>query len=83
MRNRLIVGGFRYGRLGQHGKPNYDRIGSIEARLDLYRLFGNQEHLVDIANLALCEFVEGVHPQQRFESISSHNHHTETRHENH
>lgn len=66
MRVRLIVGAFRYGRL-QHGgpraesrgKPAYDRIGSIVRRIEMYRKTKNKEALVDIANLCLCEFVEG------------------------
>lgn len=56
MRNRLIVGAFRYGRLRDVSKK-FDTITSIIRRAELYRKDGNQEHLVDIANLALVEFV--------------------------
>lgn len=59
MRERLIQGAFRYGLLKASGKPDYDRTKSIEKRLALYRQDRNKEHLVDIANLCLCEFVEG------------------------
>ena len=66
MRNRLIVGSYRYGRLGAVGKPQYDRIASMRKRLDDYETGGNLERLVDVANLCLLEFVEGDHPARHF-----------------
>ena len=60
-RNRLIMGAFRYGRLGQPGKPEYDRVACMIRRLEAYRADGNAEHLCDVANLAMIEFVEGRH----------------------
>lgn len=71
MRNRLIVGSFRYGRLGIANKPQYDRCRDIKRRLELYQETGNTENLVDIANLALCEFVEGQHPLKHFAATDS------------
>ena len=68
MRNRLIIGAMRYGRLSMPGKKDWDRIGSIKTRVDAYIKTGNLEHLVDIANLCLCEFVEGRHPKRHFHS---------------
>lgn len=68
MRNRLIMGRFRYGAMGDPDKGNYDCLGSIERRLKKYRETGNDEHLVDIANLALVEFVTGKHPEKHFEA---------------
>ena len=59
MRNRLLMGAFRYGRLGQPGKPTYKRLDDMIRRLEAYKTDRNQEHLVDVANLCLCEFVEG------------------------
>lgn len=59
MRNRLIMGAIRYGRLKQDNKPIYDRVNSIAKRLEKYKATGNKEHLVDIANLCLVEFEEG------------------------
>lgn len=64
MRNRLLMGAFHYGRLGK--KPGYDNIGSALKRLKLYQETGNQEHLVDVANLCLVEFVDGQHPNRHF-----------------
>jgi hypothetical protein len=58
MRNRLIMGALRYGVLHQPGKPQYDRIGSIRKRIEIYAESGNKECLVDIANICICEFEE-------------------------
>ena len=66
MRNRLIFGGIRYGFLGEDGKVQYDRMKDIVRRVRLYEQTGNDEHLVDIANLAMCEFVEGVYPNKHW-----------------
>lgn len=59
MRNRLIMGRFRYGPMEykvQHN-PAWDLLGSVEKRLKLYRETGNLELLADIANLCLLEFI--------------------------
>lgn len=74
MRYRLIMGAFRYGQLGGKDKPSYDRLNCMKRRIEQYQKDGNQEHLVDIANLALCEFVEGDHPKKHFKSIDDGNH---------
>ena len=66
MRNRLIQGAFRYGLLHSLDKPQYDRVSSMERRLKLYKETGNTELLVDITNLALMEFEEGIHPNKHF-----------------
>src|SRR5208283_5212397 len=50
MRNRLIMGSFRYLRLGDPRKPPYDCIAGIRKRLDNYEATGNLEMLVDSAN---------------------------------
>lgn len=66
MRNRLILGAFRYGRLGGQFKPQYDRTQAILLRTAQYAATGNLELLVDVANLAMLEFVEGRHPRKHF-----------------
>ena len=68
MRNRLIFGAFRYGKIHDKNKPNWDRVDSIFKRTKLYQETGNREFLVDIANLALLEFEEGSHPKSHFKS---------------
>ena len=59
--NRKIQGAMRYGLLGAAGKPQYDRVSDMIRRLEVYRDDRNAEHLVDVANLAELEFVEGSH----------------------
>ena len=66
MKNRLIMGALRYGPLLAPGKKDWDRCESIRQRLVTYEADGNLEHLVDISNLALIEFVEGDHPKRHF-----------------
>lgn len=72
MRNRLIIGAIRYGLLNSNGKNKYDRIGSIEQRLDIYKKTKNKELLVDIANLCLLEFEENE--DGSFNAIDDKNH---------
>ena len=59
--NRLVMGAFRYGRLGAEGKPLYARASCMQRRLEDHKRDGNAEHLVDVANLAMLEYVEGKH----------------------
>jgi len=74
MRDNLIMGAFRYGRLCELGKPQYDRVKGMQMHLTMYQEDGNTEHLVDIANIALCEFVEGDHPKKHFRAIDDGEH---------
>jgi len=67
MQNRMVFGGYRYGLIHSTTAPQYDNIGSIIERAQKYRNDGNQEWLVDIANLAMIEFVRGCcHPAPHF-----------------
>ena len=63
MRNRLLFGAFRYGKLGGEDK-DYDRIVAALDRLQEYQRTGNDELLVDVANIMLLEFVGGHAPPQ-------------------
>ena len=74
MRARLIQGAFRYGLMGSKDKPKFDRMESILKRVKKYNETGNIEFLVDIANLALLEYVEGDHPKKHFKSIDDGEH---------
>jgi dihydrofolate reductase len=74
MRNRLIMGATRYGRIGAKNKPKYDRINSMIKRLTKFQESGNKEFLVDVANLCLLEFVECNHPNQHFHAIDDGEH---------
>lgn len=77
MRNRLIIGAFRYGRNFQgesSDKPQYDRVGRILRYCEQYQKTGNLEILVDIANTAMLEFGEGNHPDAHFSAIDDGEH---------
>ena len=68
MRNRMAMGYFRYGDLrNQVGKRIYDNLGSMKRRICAYESDNNREHLVDIANLALVEFI--TNPDKPFKSV--------------
>jgi hypothetical protein len=66
LRNRLIMGGFRYGLLNDPDKPQYDRISRARSDIHDYEVTGNKECLVDTAAMMLLEFEEGVHPLSHF-----------------
>lgn len=66
MRNRLLMGRFRYGLMNRTTDRNYVRIGSAMRRLERYQETGNLEFLVDAANLCLMEFEHGEHPNKHF-----------------
>ena len=68
MANRMVIGYFRYGDLRKR-KTEYDAIGSAIERLKEYQKSGNQEHLPDVANLCMVEFIRPQHKHVHFESI--------------
>jgi hypothetical protein len=74
MKNRLIIGAFRYGLLSEPDKPNWDRLKRIEEEVKLYQEDGNDERLIDIANMCLLEFTEGKHPKKHFKASDDGNH---------
>ena len=74
MRNRLIMGRFRYGRMEDDSKGNYDHVNAIRRHLRLYEQTGNKEHLVDIGNYCLVEFKHCKHPKAHFEATDDVDH---------
>lgn len=68
MRNRLRFGYFRYGPLKDQKKGIMDNIGSIRDRINIYEHTGNDELLVDVANIAMVEYMKGDHPLKHFKS---------------
>lgn len=78
MRNRLVMGALRYGRIRKHGggKRGYNRLAGARKRLSQYEQTGNLECLVDAANMLLLEYVEGDHPNRHMDAIhGDHCHH--------
>lgn len=66
--NRMVMGAFRYGLLENQCAGKYDNVNSMIKRLKLYEATGNLEHLVDVANIAMVEFVTSDHPNKHFEA---------------
>lgn len=78
MHNRLLVGGFRYGVNRLKNQRRYNNIRSAQERLELYLETGNQEHLVDAANLCAVEFTyPDCHPNPHFEATDDTTTHTQ------
>ena len=74
MRNRLVMGALRYGKINAPNKPKYCRVESMVKRLNQYQKTGNLEILVDVANLCLLEFEEGNHPNKHFNALCENEH---------
>lgn len=80
MRNRMVMGYFRYGSIRDPGTPKYDNVGSAIKRLNLYLESGNTEHLVDAANLCLVEFIRGCCVEKQVWAPEDDGYHTEVLH---
>jgi hypothetical protein len=67
-RNRLAFGFFRYRHNFHSGeRGHYNSVDGAIDRLKRYLKDGNQEHLVDAANLCMVEFVQpACHPNPHF-----------------
>lgn len=76
--NRKILGAIRYGLFNDKNKPVWDRLTAIENKIAMYKLDGNDEHLLDIANYAELEFTEGRHPKKHFKPIDNTDNHCTT-----
>lgn len=63
MRNRLIMGAFRYGVMSRPCVDDEFALYAIK-RIKKYIKTGNTEFLVDAANLCLMEFERGMHPNK-------------------
>lgn len=71
MKNRIVVSHYKYGWM-EHTYPELaDAIASLEERLSLYKKTGNKEHLVDVANFAMIEYMFPRHPDAHFEVTDS------------
>jgi hypothetical protein len=71
MRNRLLVGSFRYGKMrSKRNEASLTKfhLNYIRDKLERYRFTGNTEMLVDVANLCLVEFEIGDHPKKHFKA---------------
>lgn len=73
MRNRLIMGAFRYEPFSNK-KSLYPTATEAIRRILRYLDTGNTEDLVDAANMLLLEFVFGKHPKKHFKSLDDAEH---------
>jgi len=74
MKNRMVMGGYRYGPYRDQKKGQYDNISDVRRRLKLYEQTGNMEHLVDAANITILECMVKSHPKFHFNSIDDGEH---------
>jgi len=83
MRARLVMGFFRYGsnrETDRTARPRRHNIRSAIKRLELYLETGNQECLVDAANLCMVEaLIPGDHPSPFFGAVDDGIHTEEAR----
>jgi hypothetical protein len=74
-RSRMTQGYYRYHHdLNSNEPGNYDAVTSAILRLRKYQETGNQEHLVDVANLMLVEFKLPTHPRPYFQALHDEGH---------
>lgn len=66
MRNRMMMGAMRYGDFRKCRARPRVRVSSMQKRLKKYLDTGNTEMLVDVANLAMIEFVTSTHHAAHF-----------------
>ena len=74
MRNRLVMGSFRYGLIAEQDLNKYDIVKECRRRLDLYEETNNLEYLVDAGNMTLLEFVKGKRLGKQLTSIDDGKH---------
>ncbi len=66
MKNRMLMGGYRYGPTPLQKPREFDNIADIKKRLDLYEVEGNMEYLIDAANITIIECLKKSHPKFHF-----------------
>ena len=71
-RNRLVMGSMRYGDMWT--TLGYQYIPYLERKLKIYKETGNLEMLVDVANLAMLEFMNGNHPNKHWNPLDNESH---------
>ncbi len=75
MRNRLIMGAFRYELFNiKRQGLKYDLAPEAIRRIKLFIETGNTEHLVDAANMCLIEFEFSNHPNKHFYRVDDGEH---------
>ena len=68
------MGGIRYGLMADKEKGKWDIVSDAIRRLEAYQQDHNQEHLVDVANLAMLEYVCPSHRDAHFSTTDDGHH---------
>lgn len=71
MLNRMEVSFSKYGALKEAYPLKVSAIKSLELRLKKYKESGNLEHLIDLANYAMIEFMHPEKEDAYFEATDS------------
>lgn len=71
MRNRIVMSHYKYGWVSDTYPELADAIESLKQRLALYEETGNLEHLVDVGNFAMIEYMRPRHPNAHFKATDS------------
>lgn len=71
MRNRIVVSHYKYGWMRDSYPELADAIASLEERLELFKKTGNLEHLIDVANFAMIEYMYPKHANAHFRATDS------------
>lgn len=77
MRNRMIMGGIRYGSLSKQRtekKRKFDDFRTLKAKIELYEKTRNKELLVDSANYLMIIFELDNHPLAHFNATDDKHH---------
>lgn len=72
MANRMGVSHHKYGPAEDSYPHKVNAIECLKQRLDMYLQDGNTEHLIDVANFAMIEFMYPSHVDAHFEPQDSH-----------
>lgn len=62
---------YKYGPAKINYPNNSNAIAALEQRLELYKVTGNKEHLADVANFAMLEFMYPKHPDAHYTPTDS------------
>lgn len=71
MKNRMLMSHYKYGWAKDTYPELADAVACLEQRLAMYKESGNLEHLVDVANFAMIEFMYPRHPDAHFQGSDS------------
>lgn len=66
MLSRMGVSFYKYGKIKDGFPSKIHAVDSLEQRLEMYKEDGNTDHLMDVANFAMIEFMHPSHPDAHY-----------------